>query len=109
MGRKSRDRSNCRRKLCHPDYLSALLHARRLRPDDDIVIYPCRICCRLHVGHASKMSSKQPISPEKKKARLRRKITQAQQRLAQLQRSLKQLLDETKSPSPNPPNGSSGP
>ena len=108
MGRKSRDRSNCQRKLCHPDYLSALLHARRLRPEDDIVIYPCSICCRLHVGHANKMISKRLTSPEKKKARLRRKIAQVQQQLAQLHRNLKQLLDETKTPVPAPPNGSSG-
>ena len=109
MGRKSRDRWNCRRKLCHPHYLSALLHARRLPPEDDIVIYPCSICCRLHVGHANKMTSKRPISPEKKKARLRRKIAQAQQQLTQLQHNLKQLRDaETKPPDQNHPNGSPG-
>ena len=61
----------------------------------------------LHVGHA-KMISKRLTSPEKKKARLRRKIAQVQQQLAQLHRNLKQLLDENKTPAPAPPNGSSG-
>jgi hypothetical protein len=43
-------RLNCRRKLRHLDYLTALLHARRLE-EQDLNIYPCSICGGLHVGH----------------------------------------------------------
>jgi hypothetical protein len=41
---------NCRRKFRHVDFLSALLHARRLE-DQHLNIYPCPICFGLHVGH----------------------------------------------------------
>ena len=43
-----RDRWNCRRKLCHLDYLSALMHARRLN-HDRLVIFPAgsAITCTL--------------------------------------------------------------
>ena len=108
MGRKSRDRRNCRRKLRHSHYLSALLHARKLRQDENLTIYPCPFCQYLHVGHA-RMMSKRLTAPEKKKARLRRKIAQVQQQLAQLHRNLKQLLDdETKPLAQNHPNGPPG-
>jgi hypothetical protein len=36
--------------LRHGDFLSALLHARRL-DDQDLNIYPCPTCHGLHVGH----------------------------------------------------------
>jgi hypothetical protein len=55
------------------------------------------------------MMSKRLTAPEKKKARLRRKIAQVQQQLAQLHRNLKQLLDdETKPLAQNHPNGPPG-
>lgn len=41
---------NCRRKLKHADYLSALRHADHLA-DPDLRIYPCSVCLGLHVGH----------------------------------------------------------
>jgi hypothetical protein len=40
----------CRRKLCHTDYLSALWQARRLA-EENISIYPCNVCNGLHLGH----------------------------------------------------------
>lgn len=41
---------NCRRKLRHPDYLSALRHAANLA-EPDLRIYPCSVCLGLHIGH----------------------------------------------------------
>lgn len=48
---------NCLRKIRHPNFLSALLHARRLK-DEDIRIYPCAVCDGLHVGHASGLTKR---------------------------------------------------
>jgi hypothetical protein len=45
-----RDLQNCRRKLRHLNFLSALHHAKRLG-DPDLHVYPCPICSGLHVGH----------------------------------------------------------
>jgi hypothetical protein len=45
-----RDLSNCRRKLRHTNFLTALMHADRLG-DDDLRIYPCSMCQGLYVGH----------------------------------------------------------
>lgn len=92
MGRKSKERWNCRRKLCHPDYLSALMHARRLN-DDQLIIYPCRICYYLHIGHM-----KQRTPQQTKKLQLERRIFQARQQLAQLRRNLQKLLAEEAKP-----------
>jgi hypothetical protein len=97
VGRTSRDRQSCRRKIRHFHYLSALLHARLLRNDEGLVIYPCPICRNLHVGHMPKrMRPKRPFVPttphEKKKARTLLKIARAQQQLAQLQQNLAELL-----------------
>ena len=97
MGRARRERETCQRKIRHYHYLSALLHARLLRQDKDLVIYPCRICRHLHIGHLPKrMRPKRPIvytsSHDKKKARTLLKIARAQQQLAQLQQNLAELL-----------------
>jgi hypothetical protein len=70
-----RELSNCRRKLRHTNFLTALLHARLLR-DEDLRIYPCPLCQGLHVGH----------DPERR-ARKRRRI------IHEL-RSLERLLQE---------------
>jgi hypothetical protein len=104
VGRNSTDRWNCRRKLCHPHYLSALLHARRLQ-DDTLLIYPCRFCHNLHIGHM-----KPPLTPyQKKKLRLERKIYQARQQLAQLRQNLQRLLEqEAQSQPPDAPKPSPG-
>ena len=45
-----RDVRNCKRKLRHVDFLSALRHAVRLG-DSDLHVYPCPVCFGLHVGH----------------------------------------------------------
>jgi len=89
---RSKLRWNCRRTLCHPDYLAALIHARRLN-DDELIIYPCRICHHLHIGHM-----KQRTPQQKKKARLERRIAEVRQQLAQLQRNLQKLLAEEGKP-----------
>ena len=88
MSYRSQLRWNCRRKLCHPDYLSALMHARRLQ-DDTLIIYPCRICHHLHVGHM-----KESTPQQKKKARLERRIAEVSQQLAQLRQNLQKLVAE---------------
>jgi hypothetical protein len=82
-----------------------LLHARLLRQDKDLVIYPCRICRHLHIGHLPKrMKPKRPIVPtsphEKKKAGTLLKIARVQQQLAQLQQSLAELLAKESEPAP---------
>ena len=41
---------NCRRKLRHVDYLSALLHLIRLG-NPDMHAYSCSVCFGIHVGH----------------------------------------------------------
>jgi hypothetical protein len=92
MGYGSKLRWNCRRKLCHPDYLSALIHARKLN-DDELIIYPCRICHHLHIGHM-----KQSTPQQKKKARLERRIAEGGQQLATLQCNLQKLLAEEAKP-----------
>ena len=92
----SRERRNCKRKLRHRHYLSALLHARRLRQDEDLIIYPCSLCSHLHVGHSGKMKGKRTLTYandwERKKARLERRIARVQDQLAQLQLNLQRLL-----------------
>ena len=94
MGHNSRDRRNCRRKIRHAHYLSALLHARCLRQDETLIIYPCSVCQHLHVGH-SNMKKKPVVYAtlwERRKARLERRIVNVQQQLAQLQLNLQLLL-----------------
>jgi hypothetical protein len=74
-----RELSNCRRKLRHTNFLTALLHARLLR-DEDIRIYPCPLCQGMHVGH----------DPEPR-ARERRRIIRE---LRSVERLLKELDHE---------------
>ena len=74
-----RELSNCRRKLRHTNFLTALFHADRLG-DDDLRIYPCPLCQGLHVGH----------DPESR-ARVRRRIIHE---LRSLERQLQELEHE---------------
>ena len=100
MPGNSRDRRNCKRKLRHPHYLSALLHARCLRQDENLTIYPCSVSRHLHVGHST-LKKKPAVYAtlwEKKKARLERRIVNVQQQLAQLQLNLQRLLDTPPQP-----------
>jgi hypothetical protein len=76
---------NCHRKLRHVDFLSALLHARRLE-DQHLNIYPCPICFGLHVGH-----------PQDAAARRRRSILKELElldgRVREIERDYEGLLD----------------
>jgi hypothetical protein len=45
-----RETVNCRRKLRHVNYLSALFHLARLG-DVGLHAYPCELCDGIHVGH----------------------------------------------------------
>jgi hypothetical protein len=56
---------NCRRKLSHSDYLSALLHARGLPghlSKPVLNIYPCNVCGGLHVGRSRRQITIQSSS-----------------------------------------------
>jgi hypothetical protein len=102
VSRKSRNHRNCQRKLCHPHYLSALLHARRLQ-DDTLLICPCRLCHHLNIGHM-----KPPLTPhQKKKLRLERRIAQVCKQLAQLRGNLQRPLEQ-EAQKPDAPKQSSG-
>lgn len=74
-------RWNCRRKLKHINYLSALHHARHLG-DPDLLIYPCPICLGLHVGH-------DPIATRLKAVRLN--LAAIESRLAELEVERREL------------------
>jgi hypothetical protein len=101
MSYRSKLRWNCRRKLCHPHYLSALIHARKLN-DDELIIYPCPICHHLHIGHPMKQRT-----PQQKKLRLERRIAEVSRQLAQLRCNLQKLLAEETKPAAT--NGSNHP
>lgn len=55
-GEKRMEKQICRRKLRHPDLLSALTHAARLN-DPGLTIYECPFCDGLHVGHATSVDA----------------------------------------------------
>lgn len=47
---------SCTRKFVHPNYWSAMLHARiveRLNPGSVVAIYPCEYCEGIHVGRCA--------------------------------------------------------
>jgi hypothetical protein len=74
---------NCRRKFRHTNFLSALLHARRL-PDDDLHIYSCGLCDGLHVGH-------DPSAPARRRRRITKQLAALQTRIDELDRERTQL------------------
>jgi hypothetical protein len=50
----SHDKWNCRRKLAHTNFLSALHHAHQLAKaggETNLRIYPCLVCKGIHIGH----------------------------------------------------------
>jgi hypothetical protein len=56
-GPNSHDKWNCRRKLAHSNFLSALHHAHQLakvRGETNLRIYPCLVCKGIHIGHGRK-------------------------------------------------------
>jgi hypothetical protein len=53
-GPNKRLRRQCRKKLMHLNFLTALLHARhhfRYFGEDNFNIYPCQVCNGIHIGH----------------------------------------------------------
>lgn len=82
----SKERSNCRRKLKHLDMASAIRHAIGL-DDPDVVVYACRACGGLHVGH-------HVISAKLKKIDL--KLTAITIELIPLNRRRAELLNQRK-------------
>jgi hypothetical protein len=85
----SRDVWNCKRKLRHVDYLSALLHASRLG-DPDLHVYPCAVCAGLHVGHDPDRIKRRTLAKEL--ASLERRITDLKLEDSQLQQQKTILL-----------------
>lgn len=62
-GPTKRDVWNCRRKLRHVHYLSALLHLVRLG-DPNMHAYPCSVCFGIHVGHGPDQARLRTLSDE---------------------------------------------
>lgn len=77
----------CRRKLCHVDYWSALLHLRRLGREG-IMIYPCGICDGLHIGHDQEHSRKRRLA--------KRELSRLEERLRVLEEERVKLQDRKK-------------
>lgn len=82
--------SNCRRKWMHLDYLSAILHARRLA-DQDLNIYPCPVCFGLHVGHRQDAEARRRRSIIKELGALNPRIAELGRRYADLLEQRKKL------------------
>jgi hypothetical protein len=79
-----RELSNCRRKLRHTNFLTALMHADRL-DDDDLRIYPCPLCQGLHVGH-------DPEPRARQRRRIIHELQSLERRLQELERERVRLL-----------------
>jgi hypothetical protein len=76
-----REIANCRRKLRHVDYLSALFHLIRLG-DPGLHAYPCELCDGIHVGH----------HPDRVKSRdLKEELISIEARIAALEVERRQL------------------
>lgn len=92
---------NCHRKLRHVNFLTAMLHASSLN-DSDIVIYPCRVCGGLHVGHPPLRTRLAKISERLKKnseqlkniERQRSELLRIEQQLLTNQRLLQAKCEE---------------
>jgi hypothetical protein len=79
-----RELSNCRRKLRHTNFLTALMHAARLG-DYDLRIYPCPLCQGLHVGH-------DPAPRARERRRIIRELRSLERLLQKLERERVRLL-----------------
>ncbi len=84
---KPKDMWNCRRKIRHSDYLSAMKHASRFAKEN-LDIYPCIVCGGMHVGHDPSSDKVQ----ERKKAR--RELNLIAKRLEVLNREKRQLEEQ---------------
>jgi hypothetical protein len=73
--------SNCRRKIRHENYLSALRHAVGIPDNETIVIYPCPTCLGIHCGHGIDRASK-----------LIRKLARTEQKIALARSNMKTLV-----------------
>jgi hypothetical protein len=82
---------NCRRKLRHVDFLSAL-RARRLQ-DQYLSIYPCSICLGLDVGHRQGDEARRRRSIINELASLDQSIRELEQRRAGLLNRLSAELE----------------
>jgi hypothetical protein len=78
---------NCRRKIRHSNYLSALQHARSLG-HEGLNIYPCDLCGGLHIGND------QSNHVVQKRKKVRRKLNIIAQRLESLDREKRQLEEQ---------------
>jgi hypothetical protein len=59
----NRLRRQCRWKLVHTNFLSALHHAHQLaktRGETNLRIYPCLVCNGIHIGHGKKGNWRTP-------------------------------------------------
>lgn len=93
-GLNSKDRWNCRRKLRHRNYLSALHHASRLE-HPDLNIYPCTVCDGLHVGHDSTGESVRWLRKASKKLRaIESRLHELDRERQELEGQKKTLLEE---------------
>lgn len=93
----SRDVRNCKRKLRHLNFLSALQHVAGLG-NPDLHVYPCPVCSGLHVGHDQdrmqlKNLEKELATVEEQLTRLRLKMERLQSHKATLLR-LQTALDK---------------
>lgn len=78
----------CRRKLRHGDFWSALMHLRRLE-GEGVVIYPCRICDGLHIGHDQEHARKRRLA--------KRELGRLEKRLRALEEERMKLQDRERS------------
>lgn len=84
---------NCRRKLRHTNYLTALLHARRLQ-EPDLQIYPCSLCQGLHIGHDPGIQARRLRNLARELRLVERTIQDVEHRLAALMAQRTKLLVE---------------
>jgi hypothetical protein len=84
----------CRRKLRHENYLSAMHHAMQLS-QEDIVIYPCGICNGLHLGHVfARHAAHCEIERDQQVSSLQRKILIHQDLIRQHHGIIRRLENE---------------
>lgn len=79
---------NCRRKLRHEDFWSALLHIRHLGREG-VTIYPCGVCGGLHVGHDREHSKKRRLA--------KRELDHLDERLRALEQERMKLQERKRS------------
>jgi hypothetical protein len=81
---------NCRRKIRHRNYLTAMLHATRV-PGPDVRAYPCAVCNGIHVGHDSDAEA------TRRYRKLLHRLRTIDQRMAELDKERRRLESERRS------------